>query len=322
MHEQTYYQCDWTGFPMQSSNCYMPSWSTGKLSKHGSYCNWESVLAHARHKYEEEKNMEESELVRIEEYILNATGVKQLPDTASLHFSKLGHFKGNVNWSIQDYLTVAHKAVDPVTAVLVGHDGSVGEITINPEEGVYNFAHVMREAGQGLGPLQSVTCMRKAKSPKDRNIEAFYWPSQCQRSFNTTASNILKMHIYGDVLFVQKTVEHSLVPRDRYVDFFLDEHFNETFSKKRKKGGEALAVTPDEFQSMKAEMQESMDRVEAKISAKTTTPKLLAKAAALPLATGKELVEAARLHGELAVEGLACSVDRVAALERRLVAVA
>ena len=42
----TYYQCDFTGFPMKNTNCYLPSWTAdGKLQKKGSFCNWESVIA-------------------------------------------------------------------------------------------------------------------------------------------------------------------------------------------------------------------------------------------------------------------------------------
>ena len=49
MHGQSIYVCDWTGYPMRNSNCYMPYWQSGKLLKKGNYCNWESVLAHAEH---------------------------------------------------------------------------------------------------------------------------------------------------------------------------------------------------------------------------------------------------------------------------------
>ena len=45
-HGITYYQCDWTGLPMRSTNCYMPTWNGDKLVKHGSYAYWECVVAH------------------------------------------------------------------------------------------------------------------------------------------------------------------------------------------------------------------------------------------------------------------------------------
>ena len=69
LHNATYYQCDWTGFPMRCANCFMPSWSTeGKLIKKGSYCNWESVLAHARHLYNVEKTLEAHDRERVHDF--------------------------------------------------------------------------------------------------------------------------------------------------------------------------------------------------------------------------------------------------------------
>ncbi len=66
LHTTTFYQCDWTGYPMKTSNCYLPVWSdndkdTGKLMKKGSYCNWESVIAHAA-QMEAEAKPEEKEM--------------------------------------------------------------------------------------------------------------------------------------------------------------------------------------------------------------------------------------------------------------------
>ena len=34
LHNTHFYQCDWTGFAMQDSNCYMPSWTLeGKYTR-------------------------------------------------------------------------------------------------------------------------------------------------------------------------------------------------------------------------------------------------------------------------------------------------
>ena len=49
MHGLSYYQCDWTGFPMRNSNCYLPDYRDGVLQKRGHYCNWEAVQAHIYH---------------------------------------------------------------------------------------------------------------------------------------------------------------------------------------------------------------------------------------------------------------------------------
>ena len=34
LHNKSFFQCDWTGFPMNKSYCYMPTWDTNnKLVK-------------------------------------------------------------------------------------------------------------------------------------------------------------------------------------------------------------------------------------------------------------------------------------------------
>ena len=53
LHAASFYQCEWTGLPMRQPYCYMPSWSpTDKLLRKGSYCNWESVAAHAQYNFD------------------------------------------------------------------------------------------------------------------------------------------------------------------------------------------------------------------------------------------------------------------------------
>jgi hypothetical protein len=48
IHGVTYYQCDYTGLPMRNSYCYVPTWKEdGRMTKQGSYCCWEAVLASA-----------------------------------------------------------------------------------------------------------------------------------------------------------------------------------------------------------------------------------------------------------------------------------
>ena len=86
MHGDTFYQCDYTGFPMRHAYCYMPTWDqSGKLVKKGSYCNWESVLAHAAMSHYEDFD-------RVKAHVVAITGTERLraaPDYADLY-----HIKG------------------------------------------------------------------------------------------------------------------------------------------------------------------------------------------------------------------------------------
>ena len=67
-HGITYYQCDWTGLPMRSTNCYMPTWNGDKLVKHGSYAYWECVVAHV-HELEKAGDLLDVEARRILEHV-------------------------------------------------------------------------------------------------------------------------------------------------------------------------------------------------------------------------------------------------------------
>ena len=126
LHEQVYYQCDWTGFPMDSPNCYMPHWVGKRLVKKGNYCNWESVVAHASHIYDVEKKMEVEELTAIIEHVQQQCGV--VPDHFKYHFSFLSHFKDDwskledgeqpYSYDADDYHALCCAATEEVAAVL------------------------------------------------------------------------------------------------------------------------------------------------------------------------------------------------------------
>ena len=63
LHGTTFFQCDWTGFPMKSTNCFLPSWhgndkDTGKMTKKastaiGSLCS----LTHSFYVYQTTKRV-------------------------------------------------------------------------------------------------------------------------------------------------------------------------------------------------------------------------------------------------------------------------
>ena len=68
MHGYTFYQCDWTGYPMRATNCYMPVWTNDKMVKRGSYCNWESVLAHSQFLHDN-NDASAAQCARVHEYV-------------------------------------------------------------------------------------------------------------------------------------------------------------------------------------------------------------------------------------------------------------
>lgn len=310
MHGQVFYQCDWTAFPMLASNAYMPTWTTGKLTKRGSYYNWEAVLAHAHHMHDVEKVLETSELDRITQHVTEHTGC--LPDYRQFHFSFLEHFKTDDekwmqvdkverNWCAEDFHNACCLSNTDITAVKISPDGAVFDIIMKVGELVKSYLtcpYMYTSDEHSPSQFQS---MRKGKIPKDRDLTVFYWPGKNGLEHNTTASSIFKVAIYGDVLLVQETKEASAKPRNRFINF-NKQMFDDLFHKKRKKPTATCGMTKKEFDSVKAEMQSSLNGCEASISEGASRPQDLAAGAKMPPSAGFELKEVAELLGNVQPE--------------------
>ena len=305
LHGQTYYQCDWTGFPMRNTNCYMPTWPSGKLVRRGSYCNWESVVAHARHMYDVDKCLEDDEMNRIMEHVTEIVGC--VPDYKQHHFTFLEHFKddkdywehvspGPRNWSMDEYHKQCCKSMQDVTGVKISSSGEVFDVLMSATpKGKLDFASYISRPYMMQGPEHTIAQFESAKKTmKDRAVSIFYWPGKNGLPQNSIASKIFKMQIFGDVLIVQQTKESTFMPRERYVNF-TKQQFEDVFcANKKKKTSDVRALTAAEFQSVKEEMQTSLNDFEASVSSSAERPRDLARAASMPPPQGKELAEVAR----------------------------
>ncbi len=293
MHQQTYFQCDWTGLPMRQTNCYMPSWNeAGKLLKHGSYTCWEAVIAHA-------VEMQTDELGKIRDHVNNLVGctVKSAP-----HWSKLAWYARDECDLIEtprDFLDACCKNEGPVMAVRMMTDGNVHEVICSQDDIQSKFTEFLTRPFNLQGPThepQSFQTVRK-KGTKDRDLTVFYWPFKNGLTFNQTASNIFKMQIYGDVLLVQQTKEPCFLPRERYINYFATT-FQEQFGKAKRKDS-TPTFTPDEYGIAKAQMASELQQVEALASSYASEPGELAKASVLPPPSGKELAELLVAQGQM-----------------------
>ena len=92
---------------------------------------------------------------------------------------------------------------------------------------------------------------------------------------NSLASNLFKMQLYGDVLLVQQSREQSFYPRERYIPF-TRAHFDEQFSKKRKKP-EVPCMSVTGYAEVKSQMQQELNQFEAKVAEQALPPSQLAK---------------------------------------------
>lgn len=330
MHGYTFYQCDWTGYPMRATNCYMPVWTNDKMTKRGSYCNWESVLAHAQFLHGNNESSA-AQCARVLEYVYALTGMTPDPglslggsptDFSGFGFQHLEHFKddstakspvlsglekntpnemlfGN-NWDMAMY----HKVCQAVTcqfeltAVKLSPEGQIYEVILDSKAGKFKFNEFLTKPYMNTDDSeipQSFSCTHKPRMPKDRDVCVFYYPYKNGLTLNTAASSLFKMQIYGDVLLVQQTKEACFMPRERYVHF-TKQQFDDYFGKKKKKQAEVPALTDVEFKEAREGMVASLSEFEKRATDGAERPGDLVRGAVMPPSTGKELADVARMQ--------------------------
>lgn len=305
LHAQTYFQCDWTGLPMRQTNCYMPDWNEqGKLMKHGSYCCWEAVMAHASEELLKLSDTGDGiierghKFKRIQEHVNDLVGcdVKVAP-----HWSKLGWFERpgvaqeRTFASPQAFLDDCVIIQAPIMAVRIPAADGAHEVICDAVdiEGKWQ-KHLTKPFSTVENTPQSFQIVRK-KANKDRDTTIFYWPFKNGLPLNTTASNAFKMQIYGDALVVHQSKEACFLPRERYVSYSLA-NFHELFNKGKRK--EVSTLSPEEYTQTKAEMTSELQLLEATASANASLPSELAMAAVLPPPSGAELAALLRARGK------------------------
>ena len=109
-NNQTFYQCGWTAWPLARPSCQFPVWKTGedgkrkeRLTKIGSYLNWECVVAKAE-QLASASEISQDMLDRVRLYVQERTGVDMLLTKEALSTSRrpgappqesLAHFGGS-----------------------------------------------------------------------------------------------------------------------------------------------------------------------------------------------------------------------------------
>lgn len=315
LHEKTHFTCDWTGIPMQASNCYYPviNKESKKVSKRGSYCNWEAVLAHVHYMYADQKEIEREEFHSVLDHVLEITGPidtdkinERLHYTYMEHFTiddKIQYWQSHYDvppmWSARDFQEKACGTIEEALAVKVKPSGDVFEVIMDPHDGKFEFETYLTRPFMLQGPLHrpmQFELHKKGKIPRDRELVVHYWPHKNGESFNQIASTMFKVQIYGDALITMRTKEASFLPRERYVSI-SKQTYEEIFQPKKRKREDAPPepLSTEIFKDLKSKMQSELNEFEQHASASSELPGQTAKVAGMPPATGKELMEAARL---------------------------
>ena len=274
----------------------MPTWTEdGKLVKKGSYCNWESVLAHAKH-----QGLRPSILFEVEEYIRTQTGGCTLNEAP--HFSDLEHIKET--WESSKSLTAEqyHAACcyqsDEVYGVKIQESGNYHELLIDTNDGKLDYSKQLKRPPLATADTlpQCALCHRKG-GKREKELCVFYFPGKNGLDLNALASQLFKMQIYGEVLMIQCTKETSFMPRERFVHYMLTD-FEDNYMRKRKRYVEQSSVTPEEYSTLKAEMQASLSDYEKQASESALPPPELVRVRKAPKVDGKKLAELARHRAE------------------------
>jgi hypothetical protein len=292
LHGQSYYQCDWTGFPMRNPNCWMPAWTDeGKLIKKGSYCNWESVLAHAKHLATEEYQ-------RTEDYIRTQTGDCTLNEAP--HFTDVEHFKGNEHsksLTAEEYHRECCYQSDEVYGVKIQEGGHHHELLMDTTDGKLDYTKHLKRPALCADTQPSCFQSYRKGGKREKELCVFYYPGKNGLELNALASQLLKMQIHGEVLLVQCTKEPSFMPRERFVHYMLTD-FNDNYMRKRKRHKEQSSVSAEEYTTLKAEMHASLSEYEKQASASALAPPELVKLRKQAPIDGKQLAKLERHRRE------------------------
>tara|TARA_B110000261_G_scaffold164622_1_gene215409 strand:- start:22 stop:933 length:912 start_codon:yes stop_codon:yes gene_type:complete len=288
LHETNVHFCDWTGIPMKSMNCYMPMWGPDGMkttAKHGSYCNWESVLAHAAASCDADTYAKTSAFVNAH------VGCTVL---TAPHHSELKWFGGEETAESFQAQCVSKDAV--VTAVLIDINGEMQEIYLDAHKAIdSNFAgDLLRKPVSHEGP-QHKPSRFKPQQKRGGDVSVYHWDIPTL-ALNATVSNIFKTQIRGECIVLLQSKEACFVPRERYVNYTVSA-FKDQFVKRKRL--EATAIQPEEYKKLQKEMQSSLNSYEQAATSGAEKPMDLAKAANMPPALGKELAKLKKLEARM-----------------------
>ena len=199
--DDSFFTCDYTGVPMQTQCCYMPTWKGGRLVKKGSYCCWEAVLSHAH-------DMKDPDFDKVQEYIHNLTG-----EISRFDKSTLTHFGG---WmTVPDFCTALTACKTPIMATKLSPYKSL--VLITPKDGQYHFEDYLPRPYMMQGPLHTIHSIYVTKG-KQQKLRVMYWPINTG-PVNEPASRFTGIQIHGDALIVSVKKELCFLPRERILSY-------------------------------------------------------------------------------------------------------
>ena len=288
LHGTTFFQCDWTGFPMKSTNCFLPSWhgndkDTGKMTKKGFYCNWESVLAHAQFLCVPDDEASCKWLRDVTEFVHEQTGAVYLQQAP--HFNDLAHIKGSM--TMQQFHDTCCAHMGPIPAVKITQTGEIIDFHLQPVNGKICIKDYLHKSYNDTEEISTFRSTRKARASNNRDLTVFYYNSKAL-PLNQMATNVFKMQLYGDMVLTQISKEASFLPRDRYIPY-TKSNFEEQFTRKKKRVSETDALDMQGYACVHQEMQQDFKAIERDLTKDAIHPFGHGRLLKLPRIDGRKL---------------------------------
>ena len=251
LHTLSYVQCDWSGYPMAKAGCFMPSWDSlhaTKMSKHGHYANWESVVAAAHEDCYVHKLINEDEFTRIKKYIQSITHTENVQPAP--HYKNLLHFGGDITQAEFHEIITADTGECECVILPFGENKEPFAGYVDSNHNKIDFSTMLTRPMHGYQELLTIVPAKKTKTP-NLDLCVMYYGGDNGLVLNTAASAHFKFNIYGDALLVKRSKEFSFLPRERYVDY-QPEAYKLDFERKRRRE-EPAALSPTAYSGLKAQ---------------------------------------------------------------------
>jgi hypothetical protein len=262
---------------MNTSCCSMPVYALdGKTQKRGTYCNWESVVRHAKD-WCDDGQIDSDEFNRIVSAVCEKIGLTSF-NTEAPHYTELTHFGGRMN-DIQYHSACTYERGE-LLAVKISDKGEVYEINIDSNDGAYPIYNHIKCTSQSY--KTSFTANRKGR--QHNTIVRVFHSTDDTSQINIHASQLLKKELRGEIVIVQQSKETSFLPRIRYIDYNKQD-FLQHFDRKKKT---VEAMCTEEYATVKDQMVEELSVYEKLASAEAEAPGRK-RARKLPPADGRQL---------------------------------
>jgi len=358
------WSCDQTGMPMPTPICTMPKWhktvpteeedeaaeeedevapeyfftldrdtsclassEKDRLTKSGSFCNWEMVMLHAYLQYQNGIHSCDT-LARVRAFVAERTGIDMdMTEEISKMIcpSLLNHFK-NGSLDFEEYQDLCEKvfALDEVRVVVI--PCKEGDAVYEKDVAMTGFAEAIEEdirerartRGEAFGENSQMRAMEvegRVRLSKERGITAHYLgdtrlvgddklsKNRVKPGFklppkNRFASQHLKSTVYGDCYLFLHSKEDSLRygpnGRMRPINYSVGQ-YEAVFVRPKKKAFEPTETvfSTETFAKARVAMKGAASALEASLSSSAQKPGAVAKLAKATPLSGREL---ARKH--------------------------